>query len=115
MGVATGCGCKVVYRFPHTTYPYICVCTRACVCVCVYVCVCDCIFVCVCVCVFYHISSDIAHVAATTMIRISFARYALHYYNRDFSRKSFVLLLRRHLFTVTSTVAIAATFSLILR
>ena len=22
MGVATGCGCKVVYRFPHITYPY---------------------------------------------------------------------------------------------
>ena len=28
MGVATGCGCKEVYRFPHTTFPtplvYIC-------------------------------------------------------------------------------------------
>ena len=22
MGVATGCGLKVIYRFPHTTYPY---------------------------------------------------------------------------------------------
>ena len=22
MGVATGCGCKEVYRFLHTTYPY---------------------------------------------------------------------------------------------
>ena len=22
LGVATGCGCKEVYRFPHTTYPY---------------------------------------------------------------------------------------------
>ena len=22
MGVATGCGCKEVYRFPHSTYPY---------------------------------------------------------------------------------------------
>ena len=22
MGVATGCSCKEVYRFPHTTYPY---------------------------------------------------------------------------------------------
>ena len=22
MGVATGCGCKEVFRFPHTTYPY---------------------------------------------------------------------------------------------
>ena len=22
MGVATGCGCKEVYRFPHITYPY---------------------------------------------------------------------------------------------
>ena len=22
MGAATGCGCKDVYRFPHTTYPY---------------------------------------------------------------------------------------------
>ena len=22
MGMATGCGCKEVYRFPHTTYPY---------------------------------------------------------------------------------------------
>ena len=21
MGVATGCGCKEAYRFPHTTYP----------------------------------------------------------------------------------------------
>ena len=21
MGVAPGCGCKEVYRFPHTTYP----------------------------------------------------------------------------------------------
>ena len=28
MGVATGCGCKEVYRFPHTTYPYSsCICT----------------------------------------------------------------------------------------
>ena len=24
MGVATGCGCKEVYRFHHTTYPYSC-------------------------------------------------------------------------------------------
>ena len=22
MGVATRCGCKEVYRFPHTSYPY---------------------------------------------------------------------------------------------
>ena len=22
MGVATGCGCKEVYRFPQSTYPY---------------------------------------------------------------------------------------------
>ena len=22
MGVATGCGCKEVYRLPHTTYPW---------------------------------------------------------------------------------------------
>ena len=22
MGVARGCGCKEVYRFPHITYPY---------------------------------------------------------------------------------------------
>ena len=22
MGVATGCGCKEVYTFPHSTYPY---------------------------------------------------------------------------------------------
>ena len=22
MGVASGCGCKEVYRFPHITYPY---------------------------------------------------------------------------------------------
>ena len=21
MGVATGCGCKEIYRFPHSTYP----------------------------------------------------------------------------------------------
>ena len=28
MSVATGCGCKVVYRFPHTTYPYSsCICS----------------------------------------------------------------------------------------
>ena len=28
MGVATGCGCKEVYRLPHTTYPYSsCVCS----------------------------------------------------------------------------------------
>ena len=28
MGVATGCGCKKVYRFPHTTYPYSsCICS----------------------------------------------------------------------------------------
>ena len=28
MGVATGCGCKEVNRFPHTTYPYSsCICT----------------------------------------------------------------------------------------
>ena len=24
IGVASGCGCKEVYRFPHTTYPYSC-------------------------------------------------------------------------------------------
>ena len=28
MGEATGCGCKEVYRFPHTTYPYSsCICS----------------------------------------------------------------------------------------
>ena len=28
MGVATGCGCKEVYRFSHTTYPYSsCICS----------------------------------------------------------------------------------------
>ena len=28
MGVATGCGFKMIYRFPHTTYPYSsCICT----------------------------------------------------------------------------------------
>ena len=28
MGVATGCGCKEVYRFPPTTYPYSsCICS----------------------------------------------------------------------------------------
>ena len=28
MGVATGCGCKEAYRFPHTTYPYSsCICS----------------------------------------------------------------------------------------
>ena len=28
VGVATGCGCKDVYRFPHTTYPYSsCICS----------------------------------------------------------------------------------------
>ena len=28
MGVATGCGCKELYRFPHTTYPYSsCICS----------------------------------------------------------------------------------------
>ena len=28
MGVATGCGFKEIYRFPHTTYPYSsCICT----------------------------------------------------------------------------------------
>ena len=28
MGVATGCGCKEVYRFLHTTYPYSsCICS----------------------------------------------------------------------------------------
>ena len=28
MGVVTGCGCKEVYRFPHTTYPYSsCICS----------------------------------------------------------------------------------------
>ena len=27
-GVATGCGCKEVYRFPYTTYPYSsCICS----------------------------------------------------------------------------------------
>ena len=27
-GVASGCGCKEVYRFPHTTYPYSsCICS----------------------------------------------------------------------------------------
>ena len=28
MGVATGCGFKEIYRFPHTAYPYSsCICT----------------------------------------------------------------------------------------
>ena len=28
MGMATGCGCKEVYRFPHTTYSYSsCICS----------------------------------------------------------------------------------------
>ena len=28
VGVASGCGCKEVYRFPHITYPYSsCICT----------------------------------------------------------------------------------------
>ena len=28
VGVATGCGCKEVHRFPHTTYSYSsCICT----------------------------------------------------------------------------------------
>ena len=28
MGVATGCGCKEVYKFPHITYPYSsCICS----------------------------------------------------------------------------------------
>ena len=28
MGVATGCVCKEVYRFPHSTYPYFsCICS----------------------------------------------------------------------------------------
>ena len=28
MGVASGCGCKEVYRFPHNTYPYSsCICS----------------------------------------------------------------------------------------
>ena len=28
MGVTTGCGCKEVYRLPHTTYPYSsCICS----------------------------------------------------------------------------------------
>ena len=28
MGVSSGCGCKAVYRFPHTTYPYSsCICS----------------------------------------------------------------------------------------
>ena len=28
MGVASGCGCKVVYRFPHITYSYSsCICS----------------------------------------------------------------------------------------
>ena len=28
MGVASGCGCKEVYKFPHITYPYSsCICT----------------------------------------------------------------------------------------
>ena len=25
MGVASGCGCKEVYKFPHITYPYSCI------------------------------------------------------------------------------------------
>ena len=66
-------------------------------------------------CVCYHIFSDIAHLYVTTMIWISFARYALEYYKRDFSLKSFVRYLQRHLLTATSTGAIAASFNLIIR
>ena len=74
MGVATGCGCKEAYRFPHTTYPYSsCICSflqqhpyflfiinprRACaarvtvivLCVCMCVCMYVCMYVCMCVC-----------------------------------------------------------------
>ena len=27
VGRIYGCGCKEVYRFPHTTYPYSCICS----------------------------------------------------------------------------------------
>ena len=27
MGVASGCGCNEVYRFPHITYPNSCICS----------------------------------------------------------------------------------------
>ena len=64
MGVTNGCGCKEVYRFPHTTYPYSsCICSffaaasllfvhffnvfrslyiydRVCVCACIYMYMC---------------------------------------------------------------------------
>ena len=68
MGVATGCGCKEVYRFPHTTYPYSCICSflqqhpyflfinprRACTARVTVVVLCVCMYVCMCVCVCVH-------------------------------------------------------------
>ena len=88
----------------------VCVCVRACVRVCVCACVCLCVRA--CVCTFPATSLILTYI--TTMISIDFVRYALEYYKRDFSRKSFVRYLQRHLLTVTSTGAITASFCLIL-
>ena len=38
MGVASRCGCKKVYRFPHITYPYSsCICSFFCSSIYIYV------------------------------------------------------------------------------
>ena len=80
--------------------------------VCVRACVRAWVHACMCVC--YYIFSDVAHLYVTVMIWISFPRYALECYMRDFSLKSFVRYLQRHLLTATSTGAIATSFCLIL-
>ena len=92
MGVATGCGCKEVYRFPHTTYPYSsCICSflqqhpyflfinprRACARVTVLVlslCLSACLCVCLSVCVF-SLFWHLAQSGVQTAVSATLARY----------------------------------------
>ena len=85
--MSSGCGCNEVYRFPHITYPYSCICSflqqhpyllfvnhrRACARVTVYTCS-VCVSVCLSVCVF-SLFWHLAQSGVQTAVSATSARY----------------------------------------
>ena len=63
MGVATGCGCKEVYRFPHTTYPYSS---------CIYM-----LFFCISIPTFCSLKKNVFRSCSSTFLKLHF-RYILN-------------------------------------